>query len=79
MKRRESDGSVRLKRVLLQDSLNVPNGVLKVMKADVATTLSAYFDLEEGSVTLDVAVDENGTYDLKVTAKGYRAKSVKIL
>lgn len=79
MNGKESAEMVRLKRVLLNDSLNVPNGVLQVLQTDLTGILSSYFEIEENSVTLDVSVDGNGTYALKLTAKGTQAKKIKIL
>ena len=79
MKGRESEESVRLKRVLLNDSLQIPNGVLQVMKKDVQAALSSYFELEEDSLTVEVLVDGEGRYLIKTEAKGFRAKPVKIL
>lgn len=78
MKNKQSDELVRLKRVLLQDSLNIPNGVLSVLKQDISAVLNSYFELiKEANVSIEV--HEDGVYGISITAEGKNAKKVKSL
>lgn len=79
MTNKQSDELVRLKRVLLQDSIKIPNGVLKVLKNDLNSVLGSYFEILPDSTDLEITVDENGVYDLTLSAKGTHAKKVKTL
>ena len=74
-----SDELVRLRRVILGDSLKIPNGVLEVLKNDVMGVLNSYFDLKEDSLQSEITVDENGVYHVVITASCTSVKKVKAL
>ena len=74
-----SDELVRLRRVILGDSLKIPNGVLEVLKNDVKGVLNSYFDLKEDSLKSEITVDENGVYHVVITASCTSVKKVKAL
>ncbi|MGN0767836.1 MAG: hypothetical protein ACI4M8_00620 [Christensenellales bacterium] len=74
-----SDELVRLRRVILGDSLKIPNGVLEVLKNDVKGVLNSYFDLKEDSLQSEITVDENGVYHVVITASCTSVKKVKAL
>ena len=74
-----SDELVRLRRVILGDSLKIPNGVLEVLKNDVKGVLNSYFDLKENSLQSEITVDENGVYHVAITASCTSVKKVKAL
>lgn len=74
-----SDELVRLRRVILGDSLKIPNGVLEVLKNDVKGVLNSYFDLKEDSLQSEITVDENGVYHVVINASCASVKKVKAL
>lgn len=74
-----SDELVRLRRVILGDSLKIPNGVLEVLKNDVKGVLNSYFDLKEDSLQSEITVDENGVYHVVIAASCTSVKKVKAL
>lgn len=78
MKTKRSDEYVRLKKVLLQDSLKIPNGVFTVLKTDMTAVLNSYFELT-GEADVKIEVEENGLYKITVFAEGKNAKKVKSL
>lgn len=74
-----SDDFVRLKKVILTDSLKIPNGVVEVLKKDIIGILNSYFDLNEESVKTDITIDDKGSYEIKTYAKARAARKVKTL
>ncbi len=74
-----SDELVRLRRVILGDSLKIPNGVLEVLKNDVKGVLKSYFDLKEDTLQSEITVDENGVYHIAISADCTNVKKVKAL
>ena len=76
--KKASEDLVRLKRVLLNDSLQLPSGVIGVLKSDVCAVLGGYFDLD-GEVSVSIAINENGVYSIRIDAVGKDVKRVKAL
>ena len=76
--KKASDELVRLQRVLVGDSLKLPSGVVGVLKNDLKTVLSGYFELTDDP-DLSIEVRENGAYILKIEAKATGAKTVTLL
>ena len=69
----------RLKRVLLSDTMQLPSGVMKILKEDVFNTLSSYFIMEKEDFTVEIDADTSDGFKIKITAKAKEAKAVKIL
>lgn len=76
MKKTCSDELVRLKKVLLSDSLKLPNGFVSVLKNDITAVLNSYFELTD-ETNISIEINENGVYEITVTARGRNAKKVK--
>lgn len=70
---------IRLKRVLLSDKDNLPNGLMKVLRADLDRVLSSYFDYPTQTLKLDVDLDPNGRYCIRIEAMAERVKTVKVI
>ncbi|HHU43315.1 MAG: cell division topological specificity factor MinE [Bacillota bacterium] len=68
---------IRLKRVLLSDKINMPNGLLNLLKKDVYSLLSCYFELDYDTLKITVDSNTKGEYDIMITAKAERVKSPK--
>ena len=76
MKKSCSDELVRLKKVLLSDSLKLPNGFVSVLKNDITAVLNSYFELTD-ETNVSIEINENGVYEITVPARGRNAKKVK--
>lgn len=74
-----TDDLIRLKRVILTDSLKIPNGVVEVLKNDINGILNSYFELLEDGVKTDISVDESGIYRISMTAKASSARKMKTI
>ncbi len=74
-----SDELVRLQKVILGDSLKIPNGVLEVLKSDIKGVLNSYFELKEESLKPEIEIDEEGLYHIKISAICTAIKKVKAL
>lgn len=70
---------LRLKRVLLNDKDNIPNGLMRVLRSDVSKVLSSYFDYSPETLKIDVDLDANGRYCIHIEAIAERVKTVKIV
>lgn len=70
---------VRLRRVILNDTLKIPNGVVEILKNDLLNVLGSYFDIERETLKIEITVGEDGIYNLSVNAQGSNAKTVKNL
>lgn len=73
----KNNSLLRLKKVLLSDKINMPNGFLMVLKKDLKNVLDSYFECNEDSLKIEVDTDTNGEYDICITSKAERIKSPK--
>lgn len=69
---------MRLKRVLLNDK-TLPNGLLSVLRADMLTALQSYFDFDASELIIDIDLDAQGKYFVKITAPVDRVKNLNII
>lgn len=72
-----TDELIRLKRVILTDSLKIPNGVLEVLKNDINGILNSYFEVTSDGVKVDINLDESGLYHVTLTAEATAARKIK--
>lgn len=70
---------LRLKKVLLNDKINMPNGLIKLIKKDITTILDSYFEFHENNLKIEVDSDTEGLYDISIKAKAQRIKPPKFL
>ncbi|MDD3946597.1 MAG: cell division topological specificity factor MinE [Clostridia bacterium] len=70
---------LRLKRVLLNDKDNLPNGLMKVLRADLDQVLSSYFDYPTETLKVDVDLDSKGRYCIRIEAMAERVKTIKVI
>lgn len=70
---------LRLKRVLLNDNISIPNGVMKILKKDILHVLQGYFNLTEEGAEVSIDIDQNGMYQIKISASADGVKEVRII
>jgi|AGTN01.1.fsa_nt_gi Septum formation topological specificity factor MinE. len=68
----------RLKKVLLNDK-TLPSGLLGALRADLAEVLTSYFEYDSAEMRIDLDLDSQGKYNLKISAPVERVKSVKMI
>jgi septum formation topological specificity factor MinE len=69
---------VRLKRVLLSDKLNMPNGLIALLKKDLLKVFDSYFDIKE-DLLVEIDGNADGEYDILIRGRSERIKSPKFL
>lgn len=74
-----NDELIRLKKVLLSDNIRIPNGMLTVLKNDISSVLQSYFCLNNADTQVLIEVDDNGVYDIKISAKAEGVKEIRII
>lgn len=79
MSAKKSDEMTRLKKLLFNDYLNIPNDAFEVLKTDVIKLLKSYFDIKDGSYKLDILADGDGNFNISFSAVATHIKEVKIL
>ncbi len=77
--KKQSSELIRLRKVILNDTLKIPNGVIEILKNDLYGVFGSYFDIDGESLKIEITVGEDGIYKLQVTANGTNVKSVKNL
>lgn len=70
---------IRLKKVLLNDKINMPNGLIQLMKKDISTLFKSYFEFETSKLKIDIVSNQEGMYDISVQAKAERIKAPKFI
>lgn len=69
---------IRLKRVLLSDKINMPNGLMALLKKDLLRVFDSYFDINEENLQIEIDTGADG-YDISIKARSQRIKSPKFL
>lgn len=69
---------IRLKRVLLSDKINMPNGLMALLKKDLLRVFDSYFDINEENLQIEIDTDADG-YDISIKGRSQRIKSPKFL
>ncbi len=69
---------IRLKRVLLSDKINMPNGLMALLKKDLMRVFDSYFDMNEDNLHIDIDSGADG-YDISIRGQSQRIKSPKFL
>ncbi len=62
----------RLQKMLMQDRMRADADMLLMLRSDLGTLLGDYFDLDKGSVKLDIQPQPNGTYRIQIGATAVR-------
>lgn len=70
---------LRLKKVLLTDKINMPNGLLQLLKKDIGSVLNGYFDISKDTLKIEIDSNTEGMYDISLSAKAERIKSPKFI
>lgn len=70
---------IRLKKVLLSDKINMPNGLLQLVKKDITALLKSYFEFDESKMKIEIDSDTEGQYDITISAKAERMKTPKFI
>lgn len=76
---KKNEEILRLKRVLLNDNISIPNGVMKILKKDISHVLQGYFNLTEDGAEISIDIDQNGIYQIKISANADGVKEVRII
>ncbi len=76
---KKNEEILRLKRVLLNDNISIPNGVMKILKKDISRILKGYFNLTEEEAEIAIDIDQSGTYQIQISAKADGVKEVRII
>ncbi|NCA92075.1 hypothetical protein EOM82_02340 [bacterium] len=76
---KKNEEILRLKRVLLNDNISIPNGVMKILKNDISHVLQGYFNLTEDGAEISIDIDQNGIYQIKISANADGVKEVRII
>lgn len=69
---------IRLKKVILNDKINMPSGLIEILKKDMRHLLESYFELS-GELELAVETDSEGLYTITALSKAERVKSPKFI
>ena len=75
----KNNSLLRLKKVLLNDKINMPNGLLVIIKKDIENVLSSYFEFDKKTLKIEVDIDSSGKYDVYASAKAERIKTPKFI
>lgn len=61
--------AMRLEKVLLSDRLNASDNLKEAIKGDLYNVLSAFAEINQGSVKLAISEDEKGGYSVNFVAQ----------
>ncbi len=78
MNKQKNDSFLRAKRMLSSDK-DLPSGLTTVLRSDIASLLSGYFDLNPAHINIDIIPTTDGIYQLHIESAVYRVKPLKIL
>ena len=67
-------GVERIKKVLLQDRTGTQENVIAVLKSDVYEVLDGFFEVNPQSVAAEIRVDEQGMYEISISAPAFRGR-----
>ncbi len=77
--RKAEETALRLKKVLLQDKLNVNVEFMQVLESDLYNLLENYLALKQGSLRIKMDLTDSGDYRIKITADCDRVKNIGIV
>ena len=66
----------RIKNVLLIDRKDSPKRVLSVLKSEILSVISNYLTISDDSVHIDIIVNRDGLYELRLRAISSNIKVV---
>ena len=66
----------RIKKVLLQDKTGAREDVIAVLRSDLSDLLDNYFEVDPQSIGAEIAVDEYGFYEIRLSARAYRVRGI---
>ena len=67
-------GVERIKKVLLQERTGTQVNVIAVLKSDVYEVLDGFFEVNPQSVAAEIRVDEQGMYEISISARAFRVR-----
>ncbi len=76
---KKNEEILRLKRVLLNDNISIPNGVMKILKKDISRILQGYFNLTEEGAEVTIDINSEGIYQINISACADGVKEVRII
>ena len=54
--KKQSSELIRLRKVILNDTLKIPNGVIEILKNDLYGVFGSYFDIDGESLKIEITV-----------------------
>lgn len=79
MKKKNLSEMGRLKKMLFNDCLNIPEGAFQLLKEDVTKILASYLELKDGKVEMAVCENDEGFMTVAIKADAVRFKELKFL
>ncbi|MDD4315648.1 MAG: cell division topological specificity factor MinE [Clostridia bacterium] len=70
---------LRLKRILLSDKVNMPSGLIQLLKKDLLKLFDSYFDIKEESLKIEIDSNADGEYDVSIKGVSERIKSPRFM
>ncbi len=70
---------IRLKKVLLSDKINMPNGLMRLVKKDVMSLLKNYFEFDDNNLVINVISNKEGLYDISIHSTAEKIKTPKFM
>lgn len=68
----------RLKEILLNDTIRLPNNVIEILKSEILTLFHSYFYVEEDKIKIEIKPDNEG-YRIVVDGQVDGIKNIKVL
>lgn len=79
MKRYASESSERIKKMLLQDRMNTSEDFIEVLNSDLWGLLSEYMEIIPDTLGTKITTVGDLFYDINITLKASRIKSISIV
>jgi hypothetical protein len=76
--REAKEAALRLKNMLLTDKIKSPSSVENVIKSDVYYLLENYFETIRDTIDVRLSIDGDNLYDIKISLKAQKVKSMGI-
>ena len=66
----------RMKNILRQDKEKIKQPLINMLKSDVYSCISGYFEIYPGDIDIVYTIDENGFYVLDIMLKSRKIKKI---
>ena len=69
----------RLKNIMIKDKTDSPQKVDRILKAEILYVLRNYFELKEYDLDMDISINSDGYYHVKIDAECRNIKNVSYI